>query len=52
MYVTVSFRLKGENVRDFFFRAVSLTFDRQVMDEVDSVNSSSTKQIGSELISK
>ena len=52
IYVTVSFRLKGENVRDFFFRAVSLTFDRQVMNEVDSVNSSSTKQIGSELISK
>ena len=41
----------GENVRDFFFRAVSLTFDRLVVRELEK-NTSPAAQIGSDLISE
>ncbi|XP_041350284.1 ras-related protein Rab-34-like [Gigantopelta aegis] len=38
----------GENVRDFFFRAVSLIFDASLLKEVETTTS--TKQIGNSLI--
>ncbi|XP_046374446.1 ras-related protein Rab-34-like [Haliotis rufescens] len=40
----------GENVRDFFFRAVSLAFDNALLKEVDTSAISPTKQIGNDLI--
>ncbi|KAK6190817.1 hypothetical protein SNE40_002598 [Patella caerulea] len=41
----------GENVREFFFRAVSLTFDSQMLKELESTRTVSSKQIGNDLIS-
>lgn len=40
----------GENVKDFMFRAVSLTFEAAVLREVDTNNSEPTKQIGNDFI--
>ena len=44
--------LTGENVRDFFFRGVALTFDTLVQREVEVRASDPSKQIGTSLISK
>ncbi len=41
----------GENVREFFFRAVCLTFDMLVQQEVESRSTAPSKQIGN-LVSK
>ncbi|XP_060075744.1 ras-related protein Rab-34-like [Ylistrum balloti] len=40
----------GENVKDFFFRAVSLTFEAAVLREVDTDHSQPAKQIGNDFI--
>lgn len=45
------FNFSGENVNEFFFRAVALTFDRSVLRELEGSNVPAT-QIGNKLISK
>ncbi|KAK3083692.1 hypothetical protein FSP39_001527 [Pinctada imbricata] len=42
----------GENVREFFFRAVCLTFEAAVLRELEATSPTATKQIGNDLISK
>ncbi|ESO86990.1 hypothetical protein LOTGIDRAFT_235171 [Lottia gigantea] len=41
----------GLNVREFFFRAVCLTYDSLLLNELESTKTVSSKQIGSNLIS-
>lgn len=40
----------GENVKEFFFRAVALTFDKTVQKEIEWINKKTNIQIGSNLV--
>lgn len=40
----------GENVKEFFFRAVALTFEAAILREIDTSGAGPTKQIGNDLI--
>ncbi|VDI47213.1 ras-related protein Rab-34-like [Mytilus galloprovincialis] len=40
----------GENVKEFFFRAVALTFEAAILREIDTSSDGPTKQIGNDLI--
>ncbi|CAD5119743.1 DgyrCDS8339 [Dimorphilus gyrociliatus] len=40
----------GENVKEFFFRAVALTFDKTVQSEIEWINNKTNIQIGSSLV--
>lgn len=48
----LSFIYIGENVKEFFFRAVALTFEAAILREIDTSSDGPTKQIGNDLISK
>ena len=46
------FNFVGENVREFFFRAVALTFEAAILREIEPSGAAQTKQIGNDLISR
>ena len=51
-YFLIKFLISGENVRDFFFRAVSLTFEAAVLREIDTTSPTQTQEIGNDFVSE